>query len=66
MNLPKVSGVPSGTAAPCCTKRSRVSGAMGGVAARAFTALAENVRDYAIFLINPDGTIDQAKMVPTR
>jgi PAS domain S-box-containing protein len=28
-----------------------------GVAARAFAALAENVRDYAIFLMDPDGTI---------
>src|SRR5687767_593378 len=27
------------------------------VAARAFAALAENVRDYAIFLMNPDGVI---------
>jgi PAS domain S-box-containing protein len=37
--------------------RSRVSAAISGVAARAFTALAENVRDYAIFLMDPDGTI---------
>ena len=28
-----------------------------GVVARAFTALAENVRDYAIFLMDPDGVI---------
>src|SRR5688572_15346560 len=27
------------------------------IAARAFAALAENVRDYAIFLMNPDGVI---------
>ncbi len=31
--------------------------ARAGVAARAFTALAENVRDYAIFLADPDGII---------
>jgi PAS domain S-box-containing protein len=31
--------------------------ARASVAARAFAALAENVRDYAIFLMDPDGTI---------
>jgi PAS domain S-box-containing protein len=31
--------------------------ARASVAARAFAALAENVRDYAIFLMNPDGVI---------
>ena len=31
--------------------------ARAGVAARAFAALAENVRDYAIFLMDPDGVI---------
>jgi PAS domain S-box-containing protein len=31
--------------------------ARAGVAARAFAALAENVRDYAIFLLNPEGVI---------
>lgn len=31
--------------------------APAGVAARAFAALAENVRDYAIFLMNPEGVI---------
>ena len=31
--------------------------APASVAARAFAALAENVRDYAIFLMNPDGVI---------
>ena len=31
--------------------------APAGVAARAFAALAENVRDYAIFLLDPDGVI---------
>ena len=35
----------------------RVSGERLGVAARAFTALADNVRDYAIFLMDPDGVI---------
>jgi PAS domain S-box-containing protein len=34
------------------TGRARAS-----VAARAFAALADNVRDYAIFLMNPDGVI---------
>lgn len=29
----------------------------GGVAQRAFVALADNVRDYAIFLMNPEGII---------
>ena len=28
-----------------------------GVATRAFTALAENMRDYAILLVNPEGII---------
>ena len=31
--------------------------ARASVAAKAFAALAENVRDYAIFLLNPDGVI---------
>jgi len=31
--------------------------APGSVAARAFAALADNVRDYAIFLMDPDGVI---------
>ncbi|HZF67606.1 MAG TPA: ATP-binding protein, partial [Gemmatirosa sp.] len=31
--------------------------ARASVAARAFAALAENVRDYAVFLMDPDGTI---------
>jgi PAS domain S-box-containing protein len=34
-----------------------VVGAQIGVAGRAFTALADNVRDYAIFLMDRDGTI---------
>ena len=34
-----------------------VVGAQIGVAGRAFTALAENVRDYAIFLMDADGVI---------
>ncbi|HEV7993289.1 MAG TPA: ATP-binding protein [Gemmatimonadaceae bacterium] len=37
--------------------RARTTRNVGGVAARAFTALAENVRDYAIFLMDPDGVI---------
>jgi PAS domain S-box-containing protein len=34
-----------------------VGHARAGVAARAFAALAENVRDYAIFLMDPEGVI---------
>jgi PAS domain S-box-containing protein len=37
--------------------RVRLSSSVSGVAARAFTALAENVRDYAIFLMDPTGKI---------
>ncbi|HEV2734012.1 MAG TPA: PAS domain-containing protein, partial [Longimicrobiaceae bacterium] len=43
-----------GTAAP----RDPYTGvAAAGVAYRAFAALAENVRDYAIFLMDPEGVI---------
>jgi len=38
-------------------QRAHVRHGIGGVAARAFAALAENVRDYAIFLMDPSGTI---------
>ena len=38
--------------------RARGAGlARGGVAMRLFAALAENVRDYAIFLMDPDGIV---------
>ncbi|MDB4881684.1 MAG: sensor protein, partial [Gemmatimonadetes bacterium] len=42
---------------PKASGRSWVDHAQLGVAARAFTALADNVRDYAVFLMNPAGTI---------
>jgi PAS domain S-box-containing protein len=43
----------AGTAVP----RDPYRGLAGGVAPHAFAALAENVRDYAIFLMDPDGII---------
>ena len=37
--------------------RLRVAQAWSAIAAEAFARLAENVRDYAIFLMDPEGTI---------
>ena len=37
MNFPNASGVPSGIAAPCCTKRLRVSGTENTLVASRFT-----------------------------
>jgi PAS domain S-box-containing protein len=39
------------------TRAASTGIAPGSVAAKAFAALAENVRDYAIFLMDPDGII---------
>ncbi|HKP14915.1 MAG TPA: hypothetical protein VJT85_02590, partial [Gemmatimonadaceae bacterium] len=38
-------------------QRQRVALAWSGIAAEAFARLAENVRDYAIFLMDTEGTI---------
>ena len=45
------------SAGATATRDSHAGQAPAGVAARAFSALAENVRDYAIFLLNPEGII---------
>src|SRR4051794_6428760 len=39
------------------TREEHTGRARANVAAHAFAALADNVRDYAIFLMNPDGII---------